>query len=203
MRRYSSGYRRLPELLPTAFAEFRQRGVKRLRFSYPEALPPGLLPRLIVSTHELSEAHAEWRWRSGVVLEWVGARALVRLDRNERRTEVAVTGDVAEDCQSLFDIIRAHLTVLHGKVPVIEEVQALDDPEKWVPMTDLRVAERGVAHAPRMLVSAPRRDELPGESASHGVPPAIWRRQEVRAGGGAFASTRGACAPRQINTCGS
>jgi hypothetical protein len=49
---------------------------------------------------------------------------------------------VAEDCQSLFDIIRAHLTVLHGKVPVIEEVQALDDPEKWVPMTDLRVAER-------------------------------------------------------------
>ena len=96
-----------------------------------EALPPGLLPRLIARTHELSEAHAEWRWRSGVVLEWVGARALVRLDRNERRTEV--TGDVAEDCQSLFDIIRAHLTVLHGKVPVIEEVQALDDPEKWEP----------------------------------------------------------------------
>ena len=57
-----------------------------------------------------------------MVLEWVGARALVRLDRNERRTEVAVTGDVAEDCQSLFDIIRAHLAVLHGKVPVIEEV---------------------------------------------------------------------------------
>lgn len=132
----------LPEAQPAAFAEFRQPGVKRLRFSYPEALPPGLLPRLIVRTHEMSEAHAEWRWRSGVVLEWVGARALVRLDRNERRTEVAVTGDVAEDCQSLFDIIRAHLTVLHGKVPVIEEVQTHDAPEKWVPMTDLRVAER-------------------------------------------------------------
>jgi hypothetical protein len=67
---------------------------------------------------------------------------LVRLDRHERRTEVAVTGDVGEDCQSLFDIIRAHLSVLHGKVPVIEEVQTHDDPEKWVPMTDLRVAER-------------------------------------------------------------
>ena len=116
----------LPEAQPAAFAEFRQPGVKRLRFSYPEALPPGLLPRLIVRTHELSETHAEWRWRSGVVLEWVGARALVRLDRNERRTEVAVRGDVAEDCQSLFDIIRAHLTVLHGKVPVIEEVQTHD-----------------------------------------------------------------------------
>ncbi len=67
-----------------------------------------------------------------MVLEWGGARALVRLDRNERRTEVAVTGDVAEDCHNLFDIIRAHLTVLHGKVPVIEEVQTLDDPETWL-----------------------------------------------------------------------
>lgn len=114
--------------------------MKRLRFSYPEALPPGLLPRLIVRTHELSKAHAEWRWRSGVVLVRVRARARVRLDRNERRTEGG--GDVAEDGQSLFDIIHAHLTVLHGKVPVIEEVQALDDPEKWVPMTDLRVADR-------------------------------------------------------------
>ncbi len=52
---------------------------------------------------ELSEACAEWRWRSGVVLGWVGARALVRLDRNERPTEV--TGDVAEDGQRLpFDV---------------------------------------------------------------------------------------------------
>ncbi len=51
--------------------------------------------------------------------------------------------------QSLFDIVRAHLTELHGKVPVIEEVQTHDDPEKWVPMTDLRVAERGVGWASR------------------------------------------------------
>jgi hypothetical protein len=67
---------------------------------------------------------------------------LVRLDRNERRTEVAVIGKVPEDRQSLFDIVRAHLTVLHGTVPVIEEVQALDDPEKWVEMRELRMAER-------------------------------------------------------------
>ncbi len=52
-------------------------------------------------------------------------------DRNKRRTEIAVAGDVAEDCLSLSNIIHAHLTVLAGKVPVI-------DPEKWVPITDLR-----------------------------------------------------------------
>ncbi len=184
----------LPEAQPAAFAEFRQPGVKRLRFSYPEALPPGLLPRLIVRTHELSEAHAEWRWRSGVVLEWVGARALVRLDRNERRTEVAVLGEVAEDCQSLFDIIRAHLTVLHGKVPVIEDVQTHDDPEKWVPMTDLRVAERGVAHAPRMLVSAPPPKRTSRRGGSTRTTPAALKASGSPRRRGASANTRGACA---------
>jgi internalin A len=132
----------LPEVQPAAFAEFRVAGVKRLRFSYPEALPPGLLPRFIVRTHELSAAHPEWRWRSGVVLTWGEAKALVRLDRSERRTEVAVLGPSQEEGQSLFDIIRAHLAVLHGNVPVIEEVQVSEQPEKWVPMAELRMAEQ-------------------------------------------------------------
>lgn len=132
----------LPEAQPAAFEEFRAAGVKRLRFTYPEALPPGLLPRLIVRTHEMSQAHPQWRWRSGVVLEWRECRALVRLDRLQRRTDVAVIDCPPQDRQSLFDIIRAHLTVLHGKVPYVEEIQALDDPEKWVPMVDLRAAEQ-------------------------------------------------------------
>lgn len=132
----------LPEVQPEPFAEFRAAGVKRLRFSYPEALPPGLLPRLIVRTHEMSAAHPQWRWRSGVVLEWGAAKALVRLDRSERRTEVAVLGDSREEGQSLFDLIRAHLAVLHGKVPVVEEVRVSEQPEKWVPMDELRMAER-------------------------------------------------------------
>lgn len=134
----------LPEVQPAAFEEFRQPGAKRLRFTYPQALPPGLLPRLIVRTHEMSEAHPQWRWRSGVVLEWLGARALVRLDRNERRTDVAVIGGTREEQQSLFDIIRAHLAVLHGKVTVVEEVQALDAdalfPEKSVKRHNVKFA---------------------------------------------------------------
>jgi internalin A len=143
----------LPEVQPAPFAEFRAAGVKRLRFTYPQALPPGLLPRLIVRTHAMSEGHADWRWRSGVVLEWGGARALVRLDRQQRQTEVAVLGDVPEERQSLFDIIRAHLTVLHGKVPSVEEVQALDDPEKWVEMRELRRAEQEEDESIKVTVS--------------------------------------------------
>jgi internalin A len=132
----------LPEVQPVPFDEFRQSSVQRLRFTYPEAIPPGLLSRLIVRTHELSEGHENWRWRSGVLLEWADSRALVRLDRQQRRTEVAVIGGTSEMRQNLFDIVRAHLNVLHGKVSVVEEVQALDDPEKWVEMRELRMAER-------------------------------------------------------------
>ncbi|HEV7403596.1 MAG TPA: COR domain-containing protein [Chthoniobacteraceae bacterium] len=132
----------LPEVQPAAFAEFAEAGVKRLRFAYPEALPPGLLPRFIVRTHELSAAHPEWRWRSGVVLEWGEAKALVRLDRSERRTEVAVRGGSADEAQSLFEIIRAHLVVLHGKVRTEEELELAEHPGTWVSMEKLRLLEQ-------------------------------------------------------------
>ncbi len=130
------------EVQPAAFEEFRAPGVKRIRFSYPQALPPALLPRLIVRTHEMSARLPLWRWRSGVVLEWAGSRALVRLERQQRRTTVEVMDGTKEERQALFDIIRAHLTVLHGNAPALEEVQVMEEPEKWVPMSELRAAER-------------------------------------------------------------
>jgi internalin A len=130
----------LPENQPEAFSDFRAAGVKRLRFTYPEALPPGLLPRFIVRTHEMSAGQA--RWRSGAVLVWGSARALVRLDRSQRQATVEVLGASQEDAQGLFDIVREHLTVLHGKVPVVEEVQVTEEPAEWVKMKELRMAER-------------------------------------------------------------
>ena len=132
----------LPEVQPAAFEEFRAPGVKRIRFVYPDAMPPGLLPRLIVRTHEMSEKLPLWRWRAGVVLEWAGSRALVRLDRLQRRTTVEVMDGNREEQQALFDIIRAHLTALHGNLQATEEVQVMDQPEKWVSMPELRAAER-------------------------------------------------------------
>ena len=132
----------LPEEQPRDFAEFRAPGVTRLRYFYPEALPPGLLPRLIVRTHEMSAGDPQARWRSGVVLEWGDCKALVRLDRNERRTEVAVIGSPDEERQGLFDIIRAHLLVLHGKVRAIEEVELEGHADTWVKVDKLRMLER-------------------------------------------------------------
>ncbi|MCW1921565.1 leucine-rich repeat domain-containing protein [Luteolibacter arcticus] len=136
----------IPELLgeeqPDAFLQFRSEGVRRLRFSYPEALPPGLLPRLIVRTREMSDSHPGWRWRSGVVLEWCGCQALVRLDRLERRTDVAICGGTLEERQALFDIIRSHLIVLHGNVRAVEETEIDGHPGVWVKVAKLRLEER-------------------------------------------------------------
>jgi internalin A len=132
----------LPEVQPAAFAEFRAANVKRLRFSYPEALPPGLLPRLIVRTHEMSAAHPNWRWRGGVVLEWNGCQALVRLDRPQRQTTVEVIDCPPDTQQSLFDLVRAELEVLHGKVRVVEAVELPGHPDTWVSADRLRLLER-------------------------------------------------------------
>jgi internalin A len=89
----------------------------------------------------MSAGHPEWRWRSGVVLEWNGAHALVRLDRADRRTDVSVLGGLAGDRQSLFDIIRAHLTALHGKVRAVEEIELAEHPDTWVSADKLRLLE--------------------------------------------------------------
>lgn len=132
----------LPEVQPAPFTEFRGAGVKRLRFAYPDALPPGLLPRLIVRTHEMSAAHPDWRWRGGVVLEWNGCQALVRLDRPQRQTTVEVIDCPPDTQQSLFDLVRAELEVLHGKVRVVEEVELPDHPGSWVSAGKLRLLER-------------------------------------------------------------
>jgi len=136
----------IPELLgeeqPDAFLQFRGKAAQRLRFTYPAALPPGLLPRLIVRTREMSRSHPEWRWRGGVVLVWGECQALVRLDRSARQTEVVVIGGKLEDQQSLFDIVRAHLIELHGKVSANEETEISGHPGKWINVGKLRHEER-------------------------------------------------------------
>ena len=135
----------IPELLPKDqprdFAEFKGPEVTRLRYFYPDALPPGLLPRLIVRTHMMSANDPQARWRDGVVLEWGECKALVRLDRNERRTEVAVLDCPPDERRNLFDIIRAHLLVLHGNVRAIEEVEMEGHPDSWVRVDKLRKLE--------------------------------------------------------------
>src|SRR5262249_6062476 len=83
----------IPELLskeqPLASTEFDNEENFRFRYTY-DLMPEGLLPRFITRTHMLSEP--AYRWRTGVILDWEGSRALVRADKQERQVNITIVG---------------------------------------------------------------------------------------------------------------
>jgi len=81
------------------------------RYQY-EVLPEGLLPRFIVQTHIHSEGNPLFRWRTGVVLERDGCRAIVRADVRERRVDIHILG-IEPLRRALLAIIREKFDEQH------------------------------------------------------------------------------------------
>jgi len=93
------------------------------RYQY-EVLPEGVLPRFIVQTHIYSkpdphEAHAQRRWRTGVVLEWNDCQAVVRADYRERRVDIHVTGPEARR-RELLAVVREKFEEQHRDLKGLE-----------------------------------------------------------------------------------
>jgi internalin A len=131
----------VPELLgenqPDIKALLEQPGLG-FRYQY-EVLPEGLLPRFIVQTHSHSEANPQWRWRTGVVLEWEGCHAVVRADYRERRVDVHVTGPVRRR-RELLAVIREKIGQQHADLKgmrVEERVTISGEPGITVSYRDL------------------------------------------------------------------
>jgi len=94
-------------------------GTGCLSFEYHYAIPPeGLVASFIVRTHSLSEKQA--RWRSGVVLEWEGSRALVKADGAEKKVVIRVKGADAERRRRLLAVIRSDFERIHGEIRNLE-----------------------------------------------------------------------------------
>jgi internalin A len=109
----------IPELLdiqePEAVAEFKPEMCLNLRYDF-EVLPEGLLPRFIVRTHGLIED--EYLWRTGVILRFEEARALVKADMADKKVFIRVTGR-AEARRRLLAIIRSDFErCAYGSVPL-------------------------------------------------------------------------------------
>jgi len=94
----------------------------RLRYRY-EVLPPGLLPRFIVRTHELSDGSPHWR--NGVVLRHVDATALIRIESDRPELHVFVHGVDEETRRLLVTMVRRELEALNRDMQVssIEELE--------------------------------------------------------------------------------
>lgn len=120
----------VPDLLPKEQAGA-TKGVKEeecLHFHYDYGatpIPEGLLPRFIVRTHALGRNLP--RWRTGVVLEFEGNRALVRADRADKKVFISISGPVAGRTR-LLAIIRSDFDRIHSDIKKLEPAQLVTVP---------------------------------------------------------------------------
>jgi internalin A len=133
----------VPELLPEfepAMEEPWDKAPVRLRYRY-ELLPPGLLPRFIVRTHELSDGSPHWR--HGVVLRHADAQALIRAEADRSDLQVFVLGEVEETRRFLAAMVRRELETLHTEMKArpIEELELSGSNEQWISVKALQEVE--------------------------------------------------------------
>jgi internalin A len=106
-------------------------------YRYDAALPHGLIPRFIVQTYVHREPTLAWR--SGVVLVWGMARALVRGDIAGRVVHIWANGQLHYR-RELIAIIRHHFERIHESyedLPVTESVPVPGQPLVEVPYSTL------------------------------------------------------------------
>ncbi|MCY6493974.1 COR domain-containing protein [Leptolyngbya sp. GGD] len=139
----------IPDLLdkqqPPEAEAFHPAECLNFRYEYP-ILPEGLLPRFIVRTHVLSTSHL--RWRTGVILEFEGNRALVKADRSCRSVTININGAI-NGRNRLLGIIRSDLDRIHSsfkfkpeeKVPVPAHPEILLDYQELVVLEKSNVRE--------------------------------------------------------------
>jgi internalin A len=134
----------VPELLdkqqPDYGPEFEPAACLNFQYHYP-VLPEGMLPRFIVRTHALSEGQP--RWRTGVVLEFEGNRALVRGDGPGGKVFISVNGP-PRGCRRLLAVVRSDFERIHRDIPKLEPqamVPVPGHPEVVVPYRELQILE--------------------------------------------------------------
>jgi internalin A len=111
----SAGHYLVPELLPKEEPDLKEfSGPDTLHFEFRyNILPEGLLPRFIVRSRALNRDLQ--RWRTGVVLQWDGNRAVVKADVQGKSVSVAIIGPAAGR-RRLLSVIRADLDHIHRSV---------------------------------------------------------------------------------------
>ena len=119
----------IPDLLdkqePAETAEFNPQECLNFQYHYT-VLPEGLLPRFIVRTHALSEGPKYKRWRTGVILEFEGCRALVKADTQDKKVFISVSGP-ALSRRRLLAVIRSDFERIHRDIRNL-------NPQEMVPL---------------------------------------------------------------------
>jgi len=138
---------RLPEEQPELGTEWQAtQHATRLKYTYP-VIPEGLLPRFITRSYPLSEGVEDGeplpRWVNGVILEDRGARALVRVDEEEREIQVVVIGEKSARL-SLLGVIQADFRTIHDDIGGLDQQEFLEiegQADVYVPVQTLLADE--------------------------------------------------------------
>jgi internalin A len=140
----------IPELLdkqePPDASQFNPLDCLNFQYGYP-VLPEGLLPRFIVRTHSLSDNLS--RWRTGVILEFEGCRALIKADLQDRKIFISVSGPVSSR-RRLLAVIRSDFERIHRDIRNLEaqEIVPLPGyPQVLVSYPELLVMERNAVES--------------------------------------------------------
>jgi len=120
--------------------DFRPAQCLNFQYQYP-VRPEGFLPRFLVRTYKLSEGQA--RWRTGVILQYEGSRALVKAELLEKRIAVSVSGPGAQRGR-LLAVIRSNFDHIHAGLAFRPEelVPLPGHPQAVVPYQELLTWER-------------------------------------------------------------
>jgi internalin A len=160
----------IPQLLgkeePDLGNEFEPLACLNFRYDYP-VWPEGLLPRFVVRTHALSVSQP--RWRTGVVLEFEGNRALVRAEPRDKHVIISIGGPT-DGRRQLLAIIRSDFERIHADIPRLAPVASVPLPDapseviRYDELTGLKqsgitsvtrvVGESPVSHAVSSLLAA-------------------------------------------------
>ena len=118
----------VPEALPASRRSLANGQRILCAFAMPTSyLPPGLIPRFIVESHQnLTPERA--RWRTGVVLNVRNCQVLVLADLDQRRVDLQVDGPIA--------LRRAALNVVLNDLKVVHALNPEAEPVALVPLPD-------------------------------------------------------------------
>lgn len=147
----------IPDLLdkqePAETAEFNPQECLNFQYHY-SVLPEGLLPRFIVRTQVLSEGPKNKRWRTGVILEFEGCRALVKADTQVKKIFISVSGP-ASNRRRLLAVIRSDFERIYRDIRNLDlrEIVPLPEyPDEIVSYRKLLVMEQnGIKSFPEVI----------------------------------------------------
>jgi internalin A len=119
----------IPELLdkqqPAEAELFSPEDCLNFQYHYP-VLPEGLVPRFIVRSHVLSTDQPQWR--TGVIAQFEGCRALVKADVQDKKVFISVSGPPSNR-RRLLAVIRSDFERIHRDIRSLEPLEMVPLPD--------------------------------------------------------------------------